>query len=50
MLIRLRRLALIIREHGVEYERNKFAQKLAAGTVTLQTTKVSFFSVLRVSV
>ena len=35
---RLRLIAPVIKDHGVEYERGKFQDKLAAGTLTLERT------------
>jgi hypothetical protein len=35
---RLRRIAPIIRDHGVDYERGKFSEKLLAGGLTLDRT------------
>jgi hypothetical protein len=39
----LRLVAPVIREHGVEYERCKFRDRLAAGLVTLERTTVLSF-------
>ena len=36
---RLRRIAPVIKDHGVEYEQSKFANKLRDGSITLDKTK-----------
>lgn len=42
---RLRLIAPVIMDHGVEYERNKFQDKLNDGTMTLARTEVCTFHV-----
>ena len=37
---RLRLIAPVIKDHGVDYERGKFQDKLKDGTLTLERTKV----------
>ena len=37
---RLRLIAPVIENHGLEYERSKFAEKLENGTLTLERTEV----------
>ena len=37
---RLRLIAPVIKDHGIDYERGKFADKLKDGTFTLERTKV----------
>ena len=39
---RLRLIAPVIREHGIDYEQRKFAEKLDDGTLTLQRTQAWF--------
>ena len=36
----LRLIAPVIKDHGIEYERNKFQDKLNDGTLTLERTQV----------
>jgi hypothetical protein len=38
----LRTIAPVMREHGIDYERGKFAAKLESGALTLESTKVIF--------
>jgi hypothetical protein len=38
---RLRLIAPVIRDHGIDYERGKFQDKLANGTLTVERTTVS---------
>ena len=37
--LKLRNIAPVVRDHGVQYERTHFEKKLAAGTITLQHTQ-----------
>ena len=37
---RLRLIAPVIKDHGIDYERGKFQDKLRDGTVTLERTQV----------
>jgi hypothetical protein len=39
---RLRLISPVIKDHGVDYERGKFQDKLNDGTLTLQRTEVGF--------
>ena len=41
---RLRRVAPVVRDHGVEYERGKFQDRLGAGALTLERTQVARLS------
>ena len=37
---RLRQIAQVIQNHGLDYERSKFAEKLQSGSLTLEQTEV----------
>jgi len=39
---RLRLIAPVVKDHGIEYERGKFADKIASGHLTTERTKVLF--------
>ena len=41
---RLRLIAPVIKDHGIDYERGKFQDKLSEGTLTLERTQVAFRS------
>ena len=40
---RIRLMAPVLQDHGVDYERGKFQNKLDSGTLTLEKTTVSWF-------
>jgi hypothetical protein len=44
---RLRLISPVIKDHGIDYERGKFQDKIVNGTLTLVNTEVVFPSVVR---
>lgn len=39
--LRLRLIAPVVRDYGIEYERDKFSNKLNSGVLTVERTSVS---------